>query len=289
MRRKMVWMLLAALAASVLALGGYIAMERERTDRNPPQITIEAGELSLSVQEDQSELFRGVTAWDDVDGDVTHAVVIESLYGVKDGNRMTVTYAVADQSGNVAKRERVVHFADYQSPRITLKAPLVYEYGGNWDVMEAIGAEDVFDGDIHRLVKATMLTSGTSVTEEGIHDVQFRVTNSVGDSVQLVLPVEVYPLDSYNAELTLTNYMVYLPLGAEINVEDYLRRFETRMEALDLTQGIPENLRIRISGTVDSGTPGVYPISYTAILSDGESSYTGYTKLLVIVEGQEAV
>lgn len=284
MKKKTIWLLLILLAVSVMLLFGYIALDRLHSDYEAPMITMDAAEITLSVQDPQAALLQGVTAWDVHDGNVTASLVVESVYGITADKRATVTYAAFDAAGNVTKAQRQVFYADYVSPRLTLSGPLVFEYGSVFDVLSFVSAEDVFDGDLQRRVKATMITSGTSVTEEGNHEVLFRVTNSLGDTTQLVLPVEVYPTDSYRGELTLTDYMIYLPKGAEFDRDAYPLAFQARNESFDLRSGTPDGLRIHVAGKVDPQTPGLYTLTYTATYNLDGQAYTGYTRLFVVVE-----
>lgn len=286
MVKKTVWMLLCVMTVSISILLGYVVIDASRTDTEAPAIIMDTPEIELSIHDPESELLRGVSALDNVDGDVTNSVLVESLYGITEDGRATVTYAAFDSAGNVTKAERQVVYSDYQSPRFTLDRALVYELSSIMDVMGAVGAEDILDGDLQQSIKATMLTSGTSVTEEGTHDVQFRVTNSLGDTVHLVLPVEVYPIGTYDAELTLTDYLIYLPSGATFDPEDYLLGFETQIEEIDLQTARPEALQIKVNNTVDMQTPGVYAVTFTASYTDSRTDlHTGYTKLMVVVEG----
>jgi hypothetical protein len=284
-KKRTVAILIVILALSVAALWGYTVFDAGRTDSVPPVISLGAEELSVSVQEYRRELLADVTAWDDVDGDVTKSVTIESVFGITEDNRVTVVYAACDRAGNVSKLERQVVFSDYQSPRFTLNQALVFEFGTAFDVMAAVGAEDMLDGDILRKVKATMISNGLTVTEEGTHEVLFRVTNSLGDSVSLVLPVEVYPARRFDAELNLTDYILYVPQGGTFSDSDYLLSMQIPGIKIDLQNKIPESVQLFITGNVDTDTPGVYPVTYMAVYTGNAQTYTGYTKLLVVVEG----
>lgn len=285
MKRISFWVQLGILAASLLILCGYIAVDRARTDSCAPEIQIEQGQIAISVHDDETALMQGITAHDDRDGDITDELIVESVYGMTDDHEVTVTYAAVDQAGNVAKIQRQVCYTDYESPRFSLSQPLVYEFSGYVDVMGSVGAHDILDGDLQRSIKATMLSSGTSVTEEGTHEVQFRVTNSVGDTAQLILPVEVYPVDSYNARLTLREYLIYLPRGAAFDASDYLDQFQFQNNNLRIGGTRNSAINVKTQGTVDTDTPGVYAVTYTAEYTSGSQRYTGYTKLLVVVEG----
>ena len=284
MKRKTIWLLLGVLLAALLIFGCYLFLIQRSEDLDAPLISLNADEISVSVEAPRSELLQGVTAWDAHDGDVTASVLVESVYGMTKDHRATVTYAAFDQAGNVSKAERTVYYTDYESPRFTLSRPLAYPLGSTFDIMSDVGAQDILEGNIQRRIKATMLTSGTSVSEQGTHSVQFRVTNILGDTAQLVLPVEVYPSDAYNAQLTLTEYLVYVPQGADFDRMSYLSQFSYLDEELSLRYEIPENLKLRVSGLVNTRIPGVYAVTYTASCTLEEQTYTGYTKLLVVVE-----
>lgn len=256
------------------------------TDKVPPQISVENQELTLSIHEVETKLLEDVTAWDEKDGDVTDSLVVESLYGITEDSCATVIYAAFDKSGNVTKLERQIRLSDYRSPRFTLSRAMIFEFGNVKGVLDAVGAEDILEGDIRQRVKATMLTEGASVSAEGTHEVQFRVTNSMGDGVQIVLPVEVYPVGSYNAELTLEQYLVYLPKGAYFEANSYLQTLKSRQIELNLRSGSINGLKIDVDGHVDTKTPGVYSITYTVSYTDANNEkITGYSRLMVVVEG----
>lgn len=285
MRKKNLWLHLTVLIVSVLVFIGYIQITTMRTDTKAPVIEMETAEISISVEDPESVLLQGISAYDEQDGDVLHSVIIESIYGMTEDHRATVTYAAFDKAGNVAKAQRQVHYTDYRSPRFRLSAAPVFEFGDNFDIMEFIGADDVIEGDIRRRVKATIMSKTTTITKEGIHEVQFRVTNSMGDNADIILPVEVYASDTYDAELTLSSYLIYISKGETVSLKDYLKDFTYGSETFDLNQDTNPNLEISISGTVNSNTPGVYPVSYTAEYTINNRVHTGYTKLIVVVEG----
>lgn len=288
MQRNTIWFLRMGMAVTVLFLAFYLFLDARDTDNEAPVISIDDEVISVSVSDPESCLLQGITVWDNRDGDITDSLIIESIYGITEDGCATVTFAAVDHSGNVTKTERVVHYTDYTSPVFTLSEPLVFEFGSYFDVLDCVGAYDIFDGDISRRIKPTMLSSGTSVAEEGNHEVQFRVTNSMGDTSQLVLPVEVYPVGAYNAQVVLTDYLVYLPAGTDFEATRYLLQLQTQGDIFDLREGISDSYELNISGEVDTGTPGVYPVAYTVSHWHNGIIYTGYTKLLVVVEAREA-
>lgn len=285
MKRKYFSISLTLIILAIAVLVSYMLYDSASTDSVPPIIKISDERLTLSVNDDEKVLLTGVTAEDDKDGDVTASLIVESVYGVSEDGSLTVRYAAFDSAGNVASAERTVIYSDYQSPVIKLNAPLVFEYGSVFDVFDCVSAYDVFDGDVTRKIKATMLSEGANVSAEGTHEVQFRVTNSVGDSVQLVLPVEVYPDDTYNASIDLSEWIVYMPVGAEFDAYSYLESFNTVYEKISLSEGVSDSVELIIDGNVDTEKTGVYTVSYTAVKKNDDRTYIGYTKLIVVVEG----
>lgn len=278
------WKLLTLLLVVCLGvLVGYRILADLRTDSKAPRIAIsDNGIPEISVYETDA-LLAGVTATDDRDGDVTDSIVVEKIGGITDDGTVTVTYAAFDASGNVAKIHRTVRYTDYESPRFTLSKSLDFVYGTNLNVLEVVGAEDLLDGDIGYRVKAISLGSN-SINSEGVHSVRFQVTNSLGDTVELVLPVEVHYSGRYNAQLNLTDYLVYLDAGRHFNPNAYLKEYIARGKATSLSAGIPEELTLKVEGQVDTATPGVYVVSYTVSSMAGNTLYDGHARLIVVVE-----
>ena len=278
-------LLILLLAICLLLFGVYLFYERSVRDTTPPQISIEEEEqmLQLSVMDDRQLLLQGVRATDDRDGDITAQLIVESVDQLNKDKQVRVTYAAVDSSGNVSKATRTVQYTDYTGPRFTLSQALVFPASSRLDPLPFVGAEDAFDGDIRHRVKATLLDTGT-INEEGTHPVRFRVTNSLGDTEELVIGVEVYPAGKYNATLTLTDYIVYLPVGAEFSAEEYLNKFTMYGQTVSLRTGVEQDLQLQITGVVDTEKAGVYPVSYTVTKQYGNQLYAGYSKLIVVVE-----
>ena len=258
---------------------GYRIVDKAATDSASPEISI-SGELQLSVLDEKEAMLTGVSATDNKDGDVTGSLVIEGVKVLDSDGTVSITYAAFDSAGNVAKAERIAQYTDYVSPRFTLRAPLVFS-SSNFDVLSIVGAEDLFDGDIKHRVRVNPLEDMSSATV-GEHEVQFRVSNSLGDTSELILPVEVIAAGKYNANLTLKSYIVYLPVGADFNEKSYLNEFICYGDAVSLNGGVPTGYRFITEGRVDTETPGVYTVSYEVTYNQ---VYTGYSKLIVVVEG----
>lgn len=284
--KRRTWMMLVLLVAVLAAFYGYRYRVQQHTDSNPPRIEMSEETLQLSVRDPEEALLQGVTASDREDGDVTASLIVEGIRLLDADGNATVGYAAFDRAGNVTKASRSVCFTDYESPRFSLSAPLLLHQSSNLDALNYIHATDLLDGDITHRIRATVLTENV-ISTVGEHLVEFRVTNSLGDTVKLELPLEVYA-QTYQATLNLTDYLIYLPVGADFDPVHYLSSYKERNETISLKDGIPGTLSVQTVGTVDTDTPGVYTIEYRLQTLAGENETVqtkACTKLIVVVEG----
>lgn len=277
-------MLLLVMAAAVGLFGCYLLWIHNNLDTTGPVITVEDGILEISVKDPAEALMQGVRAVDDRDGDVTAGVLIESIYGINENKESTVTYAAFDAAGNVTKTQRVIRYRDYHAPRFTLSRSLTYAYGRKIDLLQDVGAEDVLEGSIGRRIHAALISETANIEMEGVHQVKLQVANSLGDTVQLVVPVEVYDPEWYNAEVTLSAYLVYLKAGTQFNPRSYLKSFVVRGEVQNLNGITPEGISVEIDSKVRMDVPGLYEVRYVLSQTEGMMTHTGIAKLLVIVE-----
>lgn len=271
----------AALLLCTAVTAAYTAAFIWSDDVRPPVISMDAETLEVPVSAGDAELLAGVTAVDARDGDVTASLLVQGVSDLTDG-AVTVTYAAFDSSGNVAKASRTLRYTDYTSPRFHLNGALVFNSGTSMDVLGRVSVTDVIDGSISRQAKAELVSDTGSLAYPGVHQVQFRVTNSLGDTSYLTLPVDVLAAGEHNATVALTDYLVYLPRGAEFNAKDYLQNLNAGLE-----EEIPisdPNIRLSIESNVKTGIPGVYSVRYTVSYTYGLMEYTGYTRLNVVVE-----
>jgi hypothetical protein len=291
MKRKK-WVLVLLIVAFLLTFWQYKIYDALSTDREIPQIAIaDAKILEISVHDPKSALLQGVAASDEQDGDLTERLVVEDVQLMDDSGLIEVSYAVADNSGNVAKATRQVKYTDYDSPKFILTEPLIYEEHETFDVMSVIHATDVLDGDIQHRIRATTLTE-ESISSVGTHRLYFQVTNSIGDTSELTVPLEVLDTGRYEADLTLTDYLIYLPVGSDFQAKNYLGEFVHRNKTVSLRDGLPEDFSVSISSDVSTGTEGVYTVTYKVSYtvrneqnSEYDQKFTGYSRLIVVVEG----
>lgn len=104
MKQKMLTIVLA-ISCVILLIICY--MFGNKQDREAPVIKIKEMNLTFTEGDDESRLFEGVTATDNVDGDVTDQIFIEKILPI-DEEHAIVSYSVLDQSNNVGTAERKI-------------------------------------------------------------------------------------------------------------------------------------------------------------------------------------
>lgn len=277
-------LLMGVLAGAIVLFTGYLFWVHNNLDTTGPVITVSEELLEISVKDPKEKLMQGITALDDRDGDVTARMLVESIYGITEDNLATVTYAAFDRAGNVSKLQRQVRYQDYESPRFKLEGDLCFAGGSEFDVLEYVGAEDVIDGNIRRRVRATLVSDTKNISSIGSHVVRFQVTNTLGDTVQADLPVEVYDPEWYTADVVLDEYLVYLKVGDSFEPQEYLKSFMVRGDEIDVSYRIPDDVYCSIDSNVSTKRPGIYTVTYNLTKNINMMTFSGRAVLIVIVE-----
>ena len=263
-------LIVAVIVLSLIAFGAFRLYQKSAEKNEAPVIKFDKSSVTMSVSATDAQLLRGVTATDKEDGDVSSSLVVEGYSHLMSDNSAVVTYVAFDSNNHIAKATRVVRFTDYIDPEFYLTAPLVCTISEIDKIPLLVGATDCFDGDISTRVRVTP-TDDKAITEEGEHTIELRVTNSLGVTEHLTLPVEVVRSTNNRMELTLTDYLIYLPVGSEFNAEDYFKSYLSDGERhVGMTGEIYAD-----TGELDMETAGIYTVDYEC----GDS----LTRLIVVV------
>lgn len=102
--------LVALLIIGCMILGGYFYWISRNDDSAAPVITFPDAPVLYHEDDDRSMLLEGVKAIDEVDGDVSDTLVVESVIPMKNQTEATVIYYAKDKSNNVARRERSIEY-----------------------------------------------------------------------------------------------------------------------------------------------------------------------------------
>ena len=294
--------ILGILCAVIMVGGGlYIRNVQKNKDVEGPVLQAETDDITVSIKASDQKLIQGVSAVDDVDGDVSDTILIEDVEKKENGapNEFLITYAAFDQANNTGTLTRTLYYTDYEQPHFILEQPLRFPENKKVSLLSYFQVEDCIDGDISVFV--TMEGSKEILKEEpqkGYYDVTLKVTNSVGDTAELPIQVEIYE-DSYEEQtmrpkVALNQYIVYLKQGQEFDPNSYLDYVQDGgMMQIDFgteeeNEGVPTSSpkidisRIRIESAVDISTKGVYSVVYS--YTSEKTGYDCNTRLIVVVE-----
>ena len=91
----------------IMILAGGVAFSVFSGDRKGPEIALPDSDAVLTENTTDAQLFEGITATDDTDGDVSDTLRLESVTKVSD-NLVLLVYAAKDRSNNVSTVTRAL-------------------------------------------------------------------------------------------------------------------------------------------------------------------------------------
>ncbi len=290
MKRLKIVIVLFSLA--VFAVFGFKRVQEAMTsDYVAPVIHAEYDAVMSSVAVTDTDLLTGMTATDNLDGDVTDSLVVVSKSKFITRGMRRINYAAFDGNNNVGVYERMLTYTDYVSPHFALAQPLRFlEGNSNIDYLKHFSASDCLDGN---LTKQIMITFGESRMISGTtmsRTINLQVTNSAGDTASLQLEALTQDYNTYNlASPALSGYLVYTNVGQPLSFSSFVSGVWTGGKVREFNgTGYDPNTDVSINAdAVDYYTPGVYPVQYqlSRVLKDGSREYLGVNTLYVVVEG----
>lgn len=258
-----------------LAIGGVFlytyVTEHFTADKTVPVITLEDAVLELSVDAKDEDFLDGVTATDGKDGDITDRIIIESVSKFIKPGICKVTYAVCDDDNHVATAVRKVKYTDYKSPVFSLTESPCYSVYESVNIKSAISVSDCFDGELNGSIILT--SKDYSTATEGVFSIDVTVTNSMGDTALLTFPLIVENRSLSAPEIELSQYLLYIDKGEEIDPEEYIvSAVDYKEKSLLRKVTVDTNLNINKEGT--------YIVHYYAVDDRGEK---GHSIMIVMV------
>lgn len=240
-----------------------------------PMIKNEVGTLEISVNDPENAIFRGLTATDGTDGDLTNQIMVASVSHFLEPGLVNVKYVVFDSHNNAASLSRRVRYVDYESPKYTLEKAPIYMVGSSFDVLDYLKVEDCLDGDITDRIR--VISNMVNNYAEGVYPVILEVSNSCGDTAQMNLWVH-YTRTDYNVNIGLHKYVVYHPQGEEFDPYQYIASVaDKNMNPLNKED-------IQIQGNLDVNKPGIYQLVY----SYAEEKLAGKSAITVVITERQA-
>lgn len=240
----------------VLLTAGHIftAIYQGSADRKvAPVISCPEGVLEVSAADPQSVLLQGVTASDAQDGDLTGRIIVGGVSKLISDDTAKATLLVFDSDDNMDKYTRYIRYTDYHRPRFSIDQPLIYSTTEEVSILDRVSAADVVDGDLSDAIRVSTLDASA---DSRCYTITVQVTNSLGDTSVLELPVLLLESDPLRPEIRLSSYLVYLEKDRDFDPVSLLDSVELPHGEADLTQ-------TAIESTVDTSTAGTYRVTYT--------------------------
>ena len=250
--RYMKLILIVLFAVVSLLFGVATVKDAVSGDTVGPTIRCDRDLIEVSVSDEDAALLEGVTASDAQDGDLTGKIRIQGVSKLITDDTAKVSYIVFDSHGNFATVSRTLRYTDYSRPHFRVNTPLVYSENEMLNILDRVSAQDVLDGDLTSSVRISPLTA---TSDPDIQSVALQVTNSMGDTMRLELPVIIHSGMVVRPDVKLSEYLIYLHEGDSFQAEKYLVRVET-------PEGMGDLSNIHIAGKVDTETPGTYYVYY---------------------------
>lgn len=229
-------------------------------DNVPPTIYLN-GDETINLNEGDSYIEQGATAWDNVDGDISNKIIISSKVNSSVPGTYQVTYNVSDAAGNAATQIiRTVVISDRTAPVITLKGdPIIYLTLGQNYLEPGFTANDNVDGDITAGVQSY---GSVDVNSTGFFYFFYSVTDSSGNFGYAQRYVIISDKNVNAAPLIMMN-------GDNVTVQqigsDYVEQGAIAYD--DMDGNISD--KIVISGTVNPNVEGIYYVNYDVKDSNG--------------------
>lgn len=271
-RPVLILMLITLLVLGLTA--GYIYYQKTVASPQAPEISFDNDTISVTTDSTDADLLEGVTALDPEDGDVTASVLVESVSSIVNGNQATITYVAFDSKNHLTRATRTAVYTDYKSPVFDMSHSMLFRASGTLNILNYVTAADMFDGDITNKIIYSFVGASNNLNMEGEHEIELRVTNSMGDTSKLTLKVEICSKDPNAANIQLNKYLVYIPVGAGFDPADYFKSYMSGSETVSSMDGITVN------SDVDTSKAGVYVVTYAS----GSGDSLSRAKLIVVVE-----
>ncbi|MEH7094835.1 immunoglobulin-like domain-containing protein, partial [Neobacillus vireti] len=208
----------------------------------------------------------GVTAKDNVDGDLTSAIKVTGSVNTSKKGVYTLTYTVADKSGNVTSATRKITVIDNVKPIIFGATNKTILINSSFNPLSGVTAKDNVDGDLTKLMKVT----GTVNTKKtGTYTLIYTVKDSSGNVTTVTRKITV--IDNVKPVISgATNKTIKLNSGFNAR---------TGVTAKDNADGNLTNA-IKITGIVNTKKKGTYTLIYT--VTDKSGNKTMVTRKITV-------
>ncbi|PFH87014.1 immunoglobulin-like domain-containing protein [Bacillus sp. AFS088145] len=214
----------------------------------------------------QFDSMAGVSAVDNVDGDLTKSIKIAGIVDTKKKGTYTLTYTVSDKAGNIITVKRTITVIDNIQPVIYGAVNKTININTNFNPLTGVTATDNVDGSLTKLIKVT----GTVNTKKtGTYTLTYTVTDYSGNKTVIT------------RKITVKDNIKPVIYGATPKTIKVKSNFNSRtgVTAKDNVDGDLTKV-IKITGTVNTKKKGTYTLTY--VVSDKAGNKTTVQRKITV-------
>ncbi|MBI5090901.1 MAG: DUF5011 domain-containing protein [Candidatus Hydrogenedentes bacterium] len=246
-------------------------------DTTPPVLTV-LGSNPVHIAQNAVYSDAGATAVDNVDGNITAAIVVTGSVDTAVPATYTINYSVQDAAGNPAAATRTVIVdpasgTDTTPPVITVLGSNPVHVAQNAAYTDAgATANDNVDGDI---TAAIVVTGSVDTAVPATYTINYSVQDAAGNPAAAARTVIVDPTST-----TDTVPPVLTVLGANpAHVAQNAAYTDAGATAVDNVDG-DITAAITVTGSVDTAVPGSYTLHYR--VQDAAGNVSEATRAVVV-------
>lgn len=266
-------------------------------DKNAPEIFLSDVGLVYAAEIEEEELFQGVTAFDEEDGELTDSVVIEKIVTDVEKETATITYGVADSAGNVGKATCTV-VMDVKDAEEVAEQEEAEEVPGNQENEESgEGTENSDDGESEEENEdSASEEEGDEESDENAEEAEDSDNDDAeGESADSEEEGEALPTAGEASNKTQTVTSKQNPGRPTI----VFRSQEIKTKAgqspawVDVIEGLHDDKdnyetllkSLKVKGDYDKNKAGTYTVTVT--VTDGEGNESNAYPMKIVVEAWE--
>lgn len=131
---------------------------------------------------------KGITAKDNIDGDVTKSIQVSGSVNLKKVGAYTLTYKVADRSGNTTTLVRKITVKDNVKPVITGAKSKTIKYKSPFNPKTGVTAKDNVDGSLTKSIK---VKGSVNTKRKGVYALTYTVKDKAGNNTSVKIKITV--------------------------------------------------------------------------------------------------
>lgn len=238
-------------------------------DTVPPVLKASSDKIKIPVGAEFDEKSI-VTATDNVDGEINHAIQItKSNLNKEKPGVYSITYEVKDKAGN--KSTLTVQVEVYKSEVQFVIPDVRVHKGSKFDPKAGIKVIDATGKDVTDKV---VVSGDVDTSDIGTHKVKYTYTDSQGNKVSHIRNVEVVAEDANIVPPTVDIEYRVIKVGTKFDIADGITA--KSHDGTDLTKSIKLK-----SGEIDSNSVGLYPLVYS--VEDADGNVTEIDRVMLVL------